>query len=167
VLALELLLRLFPVSAGNVKLPVSAAEPVPRYPPHAEFVWSRGWDFARVVYKRTNDAGFFSDAEYLRSADEPTLAVIGDSYVEALQVENADAVDAILRLRPETRDRVYAFGVSGAPLSQYLGFAELARRRYGATAMVFVVVGNDFDESNERNRTSAGGSVFVLDPRSG
>lgn len=165
--ALELVLRLLPVSAGNVKLPVGPDSPVPRFAPHAEVVWSLGWDFARVVRKRANGAGFFSEVEYAASGTGPVLAVIGDSYVEAMQVANADALDGVLRRRPDRQGEIYAFGVSGAPLSQYLAFADHARRSFSPAGMVFVVVGNDFDESHERYRTSAGGTVFVEDPRTG
>jgi hypothetical protein len=166
-LVLEIGLRFLPVSAGNVKQPVSAEEPVPRYPPDTEIVWSLGWDFARVVTKRTNHDGFFSEVEYTRQSGEPVLAVIGDSYVEAMQVANEDALDGVLRRRADHRGEIYSLGVSGAPLSQYLDFADFARRSYRPSAMVFVVVGNDFDESHERYRTSAGGTIFVDDPQSG
>jgi hypothetical protein len=166
-LALEVGLRFLPVSAGNVKLPVSAAEPIPRYPADTEFVWSLGWDFGRVVRKRTNAAGYFSDVDYAPPGGEPVLALIGDSYVEAMQVANADAIDAVLRRRPDRRGQIVALGVSGAPLSQYLAFADFARRAFRPTAIAFVVVGNDFDESHERYRTSAGGAVFVDDARTG
>ena len=165
--ALELLLRVLPVSSGNTKRPVSAADPVPRHPASTEIVWSLGWDFARVVRKRTNSHGFFSEVEYLAAAGEPVLALIGDSYVEAMQVANANALDGVLRRRPERHGEIYSFGVSGAPLSQYLAFADYARRSVAPAAMVFVVVGNDFDESHERYRSSAGGAIFAEDPRSG
>src|SRR5262245_33704937 len=43
--------------------------------------------------------------------------------------------------------KVYSFGASGAPLSQYLIWAQHAVREYGAKFVVINVVGNDFDES--------------------
>jgi hypothetical protein len=48
----------------------------------------------------------------------------------------------------EGRFRVYSFGASGAPLSQYLIWASYAVHKYGARAAVINVVGNDFDESH-------------------
>jgi hypothetical protein len=42
----------------------------------------------------------------------------------------------------------YNLAMSGAPLSQYLVFAEYAVREFAPSALVFVVVGNDFDESS-------------------
>ena len=46
------------------------------------------------------------------------------------------------------RLRVYSFGLSGAPLSQYLIWAQYAVREFKAEALVINVVGNDFDESH-------------------
>ena len=43
--------------------------------------------------------------------------------------------------------RIYSFGTSGAPLSQYLAWAVYARDRYNPSGLVINVVGNDFDES--------------------
>jgi len=47
----------------------------------------------------------------------------------------------------EKKGRVYSIGLSGAPLSQYLVFAEYSRNTFRPDAMVFVIIGNDFDES--------------------
>jgi hypothetical protein len=43
--------------------------------------------------------------------------------------------------------RVYSFGISGAPLSQYLVWAEHARTTYRPDVMAVSIVSNDFDES--------------------
>jgi len=52
--------------------------------------------------------------------------------------------------------RVYSFGASGAPLSQYLIFAQTAVRDWGADRLAIVVVGNDFDESHVRYKSGPG-----------
>ena len=62
-------------------------------------------------------------------------------YAETLQGRLAKALDGRLR--------VYSFGASGAPLSQYLIWGRHAVREYGAKALIMNVVGNDFDESHE------------------
>ena len=50
--------------------------------------------------------------------------------------------------------RVYSFGTSGAPLSQYLIWARHAdRRTYDAQSLLINVVGNDFDESHSRYKS--------------
>ena len=62
------------------------------------------------------------------------------------------------------RLRVYSFGASGAPLSQYLIWAGHAVREYGARAVVINVVGNDFDESYivVQQRDRDGGYTHLL-----
>jgi len=42
---------------------------------------------------------------------------------------------------------VYSFGSSGSPLSQYMAYAKEARDTFNPSALVIVVVGNDFDEA--------------------
>ena len=60
--------------------------------------------------------------------------------------------------------RVYSFAASGAPLSQYLIWAEHARQRYEAQGLVFVVIGNDFDESLAKCKQGPGFHHFVEGP---
>lgn len=79
------------------------------------------------------------------------VAVVGDSYVEALQVAHTDSIGE--HLRQELNDRggrpteVYRFGISGAPLSQYLYMAEREVARYRPDWIVVVLVHNDLNES--------------------
>ena len=61
------------------------------------------------------------------------------------------------------RLRVYSFGTSGAPLSQYLIWAGHAVGEYGATALVVNVVGNDFDESLAAYKSGPGFWLYVAD----
>lgn len=75
------------------------------------------------------------------------LMVIGDSFVEAHQVDAGKSAAEILDSAVDGKGRVYRIGLSGAALSQYLVFADFARTTFHPTAMAFVVIGNDFDES--------------------
>src|SRR5262249_55884218 len=59
--------------------------------------------------------------------------------------------------------RVYSFGASGAPLSQYLLWAQHAVREYGAKGLIINVVGNDFDESLAAYRSMPGFWHYVPD----
>ena len=43
---------------------------------------------------------------------------------------------------------VYSFGFSGAPLSQYLKWAEYSINVFNSKHLVFNIVENDFDESH-------------------
>src|SRR5262245_1503784 len=91
----ELLLRALPVADGALAQPVNAANPFPRLQPDRDFRFSKGWNFPIVTHKHTNNYGFLSDQDYTRTGKHPLLAVIGDSFVEAMQVANADALGGL------------------------------------------------------------------------
>ena len=143
----EIVLRFLPVSTGLGSQPVNEASPVFRFLPNRDYVWSKDWNFNIVTRGHVNDAGFVNDRDYEAGETTPLLAVIGDSYVEAAMVPYPDTLHGRLAAAVEGRGRVYSFAASGAPLSQYLVWARHARDVYRPDAMVFVIVGNDFDES--------------------
>jgi lysophospholipase L1-like esterase len=78
------------------------------------------------------------------------LALVGDSYVEALQVPNTESAAEVLG-RTLTQHghpaEVYRFGISGAALSQYTYMVEREVLRYKPDWIIVNVVHNDFDES--------------------
>lgn len=143
----EGVLRFLPVSNWPSRMPLSPADPMARYRPDTRFVHSLGWNFSSVNRGRVNNAGFVNARDYDSTAATPLLAVVGDSYVEALMVPYDSTVAGRLQRRVGAAGRVYSFAISGAPLSQYLYYAQEASRRYRPSALAVVVVGNDFDQS--------------------
>jgi len=135
--------------------------------PDRQVVNSMGWSFANVVERRINNEGFFNDQDYDPSDPRPLLALIGDSYVEAKYLPFAESLAGRLLAAAGEEQRVYSFGISGAPLSQYLVWADLARRVYRPSAMVFLIIGNDFDESLARYRVYPGFHHYVAGPDGG
>ena len=145
---LELSLRLLPVSEGRHQLAVNDSNPIPRFEENRDFIWSADWNFSIVTQKHSNNYGFISDQDYSKEDNSPLMAIIGDSYVEAMQVENKVTMHGILTKElAADKGRVYSFGVAGEPLSTYLANAKYAYDEFNATSMVFIVVGNDFDQS--------------------
>jgi hypothetical protein len=140
-------LRFLPVATGLAAEPVDAAQPIFKFMPDRPFVYSRDWDFSLANRGRTNNDGWVNDRDYARGAGAPVVAVVGDSYVEALMVPFAATYAARLRNDLDGRLDVRTFAASGAPLSQYVVWAEYAVKRWGAQAVIVNVVGNDFDES--------------------
>ena len=157
----EVVLRLLPVYGGTHTLPVDEANPVIRFEPDREFVWSRDWNFSIVNRVRVNNFGFVSDNDYEPDAEGPLLAVIGDGYVEALMVPFPSTCAGRLAEKLDGTARVYAFGVSSSPLSQYLAFAEYARDTFGPDGIVITVTENDYDESLRKYGPNAGKHQFV------
>src|SRR5262245_12759965 len=79
----EIVLRFLPVATGMWALPVNASQPILRFTPNREFLFSRDWNFSLVNRGRTNNDGFVNDENYVERDPRPLLAAIGDSYVEA------------------------------------------------------------------------------------
>lgn len=96
---------------------------------------------------RINNAGWNSAIDFVKEKRKARIAIIGDSYVEAFQVNVDDSIAGQLRRLVSPDIEVYAFGISGAPLSQYLQMARYVRTRFDPDILVINVVHNDFDES--------------------
>ena len=150
---LEGAFRLLPVTYLPPLLPVSAAAPVARFQPDVDYRYSRDWNFSIVTRKRSNNYGFIHAADYQVQKHGPLLAVIGDSLVEAQQVNAGGSLGELLDTAVSGQGRVYSFGMSGAPLSQYLVYAEYARQTFRADALAIVIAPNDFDESLLKYKT--------------
>jgi hypothetical protein len=144
---LEGTFRLLPVSYPPYLLPVSARDPVTRFQPNVDYLYSSGADFAIRTRKRSNNFGYNHVADYQPQERTPLLMVIGDSFVEAQAVDAGKSAAEILHARVQGRGRVYSIGISGAPLSQYLVFAQYAQSTFRPDAMAFFIISNDFDES--------------------
>ena len=143
----ELVLRLHPSAYdGARRMPVDEAHPVARYEPDRVFTWSWDWNFSIVNTVHVNNAGFHSDVDYEAGAPGPLLAVVGDSFVEALMVPYRRTCAGRLATALEPAARVYSFAMAGASLGQYLAYARYARDAFRPRAMVFVVVDNDYHD---------------------
>ena len=146
-LMLEAAFRLLPVSSPPYLLPVTEQDPVARYQQNVEYQYSWGPDFAVRARKRSNNFGFTHAADYRPEERTPLLVVIGDSFIEAQAVDVGRTAPELLHAGLRGSGRVYSIGVSGAPLSQYLVYAQYARRTFRPDAMAFAIISNDFDES--------------------
>lgn len=73
------------------------------------------------------------------------IAIIGDSFVEAFQVDSdkslAERLEACLGVE------VYRFGLSGSPMSHYLHVLRHEALRYHPDCVIIVLIHNDFVES--------------------
>lgn len=162
-LLLEAGLRLFPVAWSPPVQPPTAQNPIQRYAANAPATWSLGWDFTNVVHGRTNAQGWLADYDYDPDAKTPLVAVVGDSYMEALRVPFAETVTGRLHAALGARGRAYVFAQSGSPLSQYVAYAARACATYHPQKLVVSIVGNDFDESLYAHRRRDG--IYHLYPR--
>lgn len=164
VLMAEVALRFLPVNEGMRTQAVTAEQPVFRFEPNRDAIFAKGSGFDIVNRVRTNNAGFVSNLDYDAAATAPLLAVIGDSFVEALMVPWPETIAARLGKTVDGRGRVYSFAASGAGLPQYLAWARFARDTYRPQAMTIVIIPNDFSESLYDREHSPGFHSFVRRP---
>ncbi|MFL5066672.1 MAG: hypothetical protein ACJ8FP_13135 [Xanthobacteraceae bacterium] len=160
----EIVLRFLPVATGMWAMPVNASNPIFRFTPDREFLFSRDWNFSLVNRGHINNDGFVNDENYAENDSRPLLAVVGDSYVEAAMVPNDKTFYRRQSAKLGGKGRIYSFGASGAPLSQYLVWAQYAAQKYRAGAIAIIVVGNDFDESLWAYNKRPGLHVYVKGP---
>lgn len=146
-LMIEVVLRFLPVLSSTGTMAVDHKNPVIHLTPNQRFTYSKGWQFAIVNTGRINNYGYVNDQDYTSWTEQGPLVIIGDSYVEALMVPYEQTVQGRLARLLEKRGKVYSLGISGAQLPQYLAFAQYAWTEFHPRAMVFVIIGNDFDES--------------------
>ena len=132
-LALEVVLRVLPTSTytdtGYYIDPL-----IITYRPHHRFRSSWGWNIRDPVSHQTNNLGFLSARDFV--PDSAALALIGDSFVDAAMLREADRVGT--KLQTVLERPVYAMGGPGSSL---LDYAE--RIRYSADKLAvrdFVVV---------------------------
>ena len=98
---------------------------------------------------RINNAGWNSAVDYFprNQRQKPLIALIGDSYIEAFQVNIEDSMAGRLREKLKNHFDVYEFGRSGAPLSQYLHMSRYVIEHYEPDILIVNVIHNDFDQS--------------------
>ena len=97
-----------------------------------------GWNSHHDVYQLVKDQGVFR------------ICMVGDSYIEALQVNYDASVAELLENRLKDSGRqveVYRFGISGAPLSHYLYMIDNEILKYQPDLIIVNLVHNDFGES--------------------
>ncbi|WP_022663499.1 SGNH/GDSL hydrolase family protein [Paucidesulfovibrio longus] len=157
---LEIFFRFLPVNELLLSQPVNAASPMLRFVPNQTLLRSNGPFFSMQNTVHSNNYGFINNQDYDKEAVPPLLSVIGDSYVEAVMVPYSETGFGRLATTLQGRMRVYSFGRSGAPLSQYLATAKWVHEEFSPQCMVFVIVGNDFDESLFKYKQAPGFSYF-------
>lgn len=97
-----------------------------------------------------NDDGWnsFHQAYPVARDGRRRIAVVGDSYVEAFQVEPHASMAAGLEQRlGRANVEVFSFGISGAPLSHDLHVARYVASTFHPDVLVVLIVHNDFVES--------------------
>jgi len=118
------------------------------FEPHAELRWTNHLDYATVT--PTNSLGFLDrEPALVDDGDVFRIAFLGDSFVEAAQVEIDQKVHVQLEERlaerfPERRFRTFAVGYSGSGTANMLPFYDRFVREMNPQLVALVFVNNDF-----------------------
>ncbi|UCH83738.1 MAG: SGNH/GDSL hydrolase family protein [Candidatus Latescibacterota bacterium] len=116
-------------------------------PPGDEGTATFGWLASQRGRWRVNNHGWVSPIDYDTSKSKPRIAVFGDSYIEAQQVDCDKSFPSVLRSEIGDRYDVYSFGVSGASLSEYVNMNRYVNRTFAPDVLIFNLRHNDFLES--------------------
>ena len=131
----EIVLRFMPVPTSLYVLPVTPENPIYHFTPHLNFTYSKDVNLRLARHGRTNNDGWVNEQEYQKNDPIPLLAIIGDSYIEATTVPYLQTAQGRLAETLKGRLRVYSFAASGAPLSEYLMYAQYAVSKFKAEGL--------------------------------
>ena len=145
---LEIIFKLLPTSDSLKTSAVNSKNPIVSYEKNRIIRKQIGFNFNHINTKKINNYGYATDRDFVTKdlKENFLVSVIGDSYVEAVQVKNKDPFHAILDKNLKNVN-VYPIGMSGSSLSQYLAFANFSNVKFNPDVFVFLIIANDFDES--------------------
>src|SRR5665213_2137611 len=117
-LALEGVLRLLPVQDG-----LFGADADPDWPAHhmvisTHYTYSAAWNFENVRHGSTNSMGFVAPFDYRPGPHG--IAVIGDSFIEAVMNSYQDTLQGRLSQLLPNGPAIWNFGEAGAALPDYI-----------------------------------------------
>ncbi|MBK7338788.1 MAG: SGNH/GDSL hydrolase family protein [Saprospirales bacterium] len=110
---------------------------------------------------RINNHGWNAPNDYFQKKDKKLIAVIGDSFIEAMLIDIDKSYPFLLRDSLGSEYDVYAIAKSGAPLSEYLSYSRYANKYFNPDIFIFNVVHNDYDESILELNPSSGHRLTV------
>lgn len=93
-----------------------------------------------------NNAGWISSIDYLpkKERNKKLMALIGDSYIEGMSIDNKNHAGAQLNGMLPDSVVCYEFGIAWAPMSQYLNMSRYVKKVFEPDILVFSIVHNDF-----------------------
>lgn len=136
VVALELLLRVLPVSSAT-RAGYHVDPKILTYAPHLDWRYATGWDLRNPQRLRTNGHGFVSEHEFIR--DERAIALVGDSFVESASLPALERPAVQLELALGGRRPVYAMGAAGTALLDYAERIRWAHQQFGIRDFVVLM----------------------------
>ena len=143
VLALELALRLLPVSTATAT--GYYTDPlILTYPPYHRWTTSTGWDLRNAQTLSANKQGFVSGQDF--EINDRAVALIGDSFIEASMLPAQERPGEQLRRALGSRP-VYAMGGPGSALLDYAERIRFAHEKFAVRDFVILMEVGDVKQS--------------------
>ncbi len=142
VLLLEVVLRFLPVATG-LERPIKLNHPIPHWEPNSSYAYSNGWNLRNPQHGTVNNMGFVDLDDY--RLGQSGVAIIGDSFVEAIQVPFAHSLSA--QVQQQTGLKTFNLGKSGAQLADYIVAAKWADKSFKLSHMVINIRYSDLPGS--------------------
>ncbi|WP_341225357.1 SGNH/GDSL hydrolase family protein [uncultured Arcticibacterium sp.] len=146
-LALELFFTFIIPASNSPESFYDEADKIVKFKPNTEGTMTLGPWAEQPFYWHINNAGWNNLRDYDADDNRPLIAVIGDSYIQPIGVDIDKSYPVLLQEKLKAKYRVYQFGMSGAPLSQYLHMSRYVTAKYKPDIIIFNIVHNDFIES--------------------
>lgn len=120
--------------------------------PGRKFSFARDWKFTQLSHGVINSDGFIGDYDYPPTETEGVIAIIGDSFVEAVMIPPDDTLHAVVQdhLLDVASDKVVGLGLSDAELATFQHFFQRAIVIWGVDFVVFVIGEGDLAAALKR-----------------
>jgi GDSL-like lipase/acylhydrolase family protein len=144
---------ILPASEWPYRRVITKEDPVVRYlykdaPMYSHGTWRLGFPERYAARYTINHEGWNSTREYdTKKSTKTRIAVIGDSFVDALQVDVDQCFAELLEKKLVARGmpvEVYRFGFGNAGLSQYLNVLRYAGKKFQPDQVIVSIQANDF-----------------------
>lgn len=111
--------------------------------PNYKYNYSTGPFFQINAKKETNNYGYNSNYDYEKNKAD--ILVIGDSFVDAAEVNNSETFHH--KLKVKLNANVYQLSHSSSNLAQYFKFAEFGVSEFKPKIIIYNIVANDYFNS--------------------
>jgi lysophospholipase L1-like esterase len=144
---------ILPASEWPYRSIITKDDPVVRYiykdaPMYSSGVWRLGFPERYAARYKINHEGWNSTKEYsTQRSNKKRIAVIGDSFVDALQVNVDQCFAELLEKNLNSHEEpveVYRFGFGNAALSQYLNVLRYVVKKFNPDMAIVSIQANDF-----------------------
>ena len=148
-LLLEAVFHLLPVETGMGREPMARFGPTTGASPGRAFSFARDWKFTQLNRGMINSDGFIGERDYPKTGAGEVVAVIGDSFVEAVMTPSADTLHAVIgdHLTRGASGKVVGLGLSDAELATFQHFFERATEIWDLDFVVFVIGEGDLADA--------------------